>query len=135
MEPIAGLLGDAGDPRAERPEEGAGKDDREVLRRQHADRPGSPRGEHPGDRVRPVAELRGDVEDAARGDRVQPIGVVEGKGHGRLGDARPFGHISDRHASSCLLQRRSSSGRTVPVRPPLPSGWLRLCIIAQQKSV
>ena len=63
VQPVARLLGYRGHPRAEHSEEGVGEDHREGLRREQPDRPGPSLGEHPGDRIRPIAERIGDLHD------------------------------------------------------------------------
>ena len=66
---VARLLGRDRDTLAERAEERVGEDDRQRLRREHADRQRLALAEHPGDRVRRVAELLGDLADALGGVR------------------------------------------------------------------
>ena len=66
VERVAGLLGGDGDAFAERAEERVGEDDRQGLRREHADRQRLALAEHPRDRVGRVAELLGDLRGSAR---------------------------------------------------------------------
>ena len=65
VEPVAGLLGDRRDPRAEHPEERVGEDRRQGLRREQADRPGPPLGEHPRDRDPADSRARRRLDDPA----------------------------------------------------------------------
>ncbi len=95
VERVALLLGGERDALRERPEEGVGEDDRQRLGGEHADGPRRALGEHPGDRVGPVAERVGDGPDPGGGLGRQPARAVERKRHGRLRDAGLAGDVGD----------------------------------------
>jgi hypothetical protein len=136
MEPVAGLLGDPGDPRAERAEERVREDHRQVLRGEDADRAGPPLGEHPRDRVRAVAQLGGDAEDPRRGRGVEPVGAVEGKGDCGLRDACALGNVGDRHPTGDLLHAAPPSAQIpmppIPERDARPEGSPQPCMMRWQ---
>ena len=121
MERVARLLGRDRDSLGERAEERVGEDDRERLRRQHADGQRLALAQHPGDRMRRVAELLGDVSDPAGGLGRQAIGAVEGERHRRLRDSRLAGDVGDAGADRALLHAGLRSTASPGTRPgPVP---------------
>ncbi len=126
VQAVAELLGRDGDALAERPEERVREDDRQGLRGQDADRQGLALGEHPGDRVGPIAEFVGDGADAAGGLGRQPVRAVERERHGRLGDTRLARDVRDPwpagplfHTCSDCVGDGHPAGRPTPGRPQL----------------
>ena len=131
---VARFLGRDRNPFAERAEERVGEDDRQRLRREHADRQRLALAEHPRDGMRRVAELVGHLADALGGVRRQPIRAVERERHGRLGHAGLAGDVGDARPDGPLLhsisvqvdRRRGPAAR--PRRraaPHDPSAWWR----------
>ncbi len=119
MERVPRLFGRDRDSLGERAEERVGEDDRERLRRQDADGQRLALGQHPGDRVRRVAELLGDTSDPAGGLGRQAFGAVEGERHRRLRDSRLAGDVGDAGADRALLHAGLRSTASPGMRPVL----------------
>ena len=100
---VTGFLGDAGHSLAEHAEERIGERRDQGLRGQDAEGAGVALGEHPGNRVGPVAERVRDRADPGRRLGAQPIGVVEGDRDGRLGHAGLSCDIADAYATGTLM--------------------------------
>ena len=71
------------------------EDGGEPLRDEDADRAAAPHREGSRGGVGGVAQVVRDAQDALERGLAKALGVVEGKGHGRLRDAGPHGHVSD----------------------------------------
>ena len=87
LQGVALVLGRAGDAFGEGPEERVREDQGQRLRREQPDRPRRALGEHPGDRVRPVAERLRDRADPDGRLWREATGPVERERHGRFRDA------------------------------------------------
>ena len=118
---VALVLGRQRDALRECPEERVGEDHRQRLRGEHAEGARRSLGQHPGDRVGPVAE---GVRDRANADRRlgrEPAGPVEGERDRGLRDARLAGDVGDaRTAPGPLLHGHLGVRR--PDRRPTAGG-------------
>ena len=119
VQAVAALLRGEGDAFTERPEGRVAEADAERLRGQHADHERLALGEHPGDRMRRVSQVLGDLEDPRGGLGREPFRRVEGKGDSRLAHSRFVGHVCDPRTlgplidevvDSPLVHRVSTSG-------------------------
>ena len=104
VECVSLSLGRQGHALKEGTEERVGEDDRERLRRQHADRHGPSLREHAGHGVRTVAEGHSNIPDPAGRFRRQTIRTVERERHRSLRHAGFPGDVGDaRSARGPLL--------------------------------
>ncbi len=101
VERVAVVLGSQRDPLREGTEVRVREDDGQSLRREDAQRVRLALRQHPGHRVRAIAERIRNVQDPARRLWRQPVRAVERERHRRLRHARLAGDVGDARASGC----------------------------------